>query len=417
MGIYTSGKYFNEAYDYASEIPANEAYDAAFGCAHILADCQANDMALFESAVYSDMNEVMAMHEGTTYVNENAFTDVLKKIVEMFKKLLAKIKGIFAAFLAKLRGAFKDGKELVKKYEKQIIKYGNWKGFKCKKIRVPKDDNIITAINTLFKYDEKSAGINTNMYKIYTRTHTDCFDVSIEKIFGTLDADKIKEMDTEDIKEKLLAFYTTKNFNDISNFNNDVLDELYDEEDTIDEDTIKESSSYFSKAWIKGVLNESEKWEKDVKKFNEKLEKNINTIIDNINKADDDLAKWIKDNPNTTIAHNNINDHKFAEKDDNGKIKKSSGYTFKDGNNQTSTESVQKTIHVLQKLANNDQEVITKVTSEYMAQVKFAISQARKVWTAAAAWSSGVHKESVEYVNALAECAAEQLYTNMEAIH
>ena len=58
MGIYTSNRYFGEAYDYASEIPMNEAYDAAFGCAHILADCQRNDMAIFESSIYSDMEEV-----------------------------------------------------------------------------------------------------------------------------------------------------------------------------------------------------------------------------------------------------------------------------------------------------------------------------------------------------------------------
>ena len=51
-----------------------------------------------------------------------------------------------------------------------------------------------------------------------------------------------------------------------------------------------------------------------------------------------------------------------------------------------------------------------------MTVVKFALAQARKVWTAAAAWSSGVHKESVEYVNAVGESAAEQFYSNMEAI-
>ena len=152
MGIYTSNRYlYNEAYDWASEIPANEAYDAAFGCAHILADCQANDMALFEHAIYSDFAEVKAVQEGVGYVNENAFTDIIKKIVEMFKKLLAKIKGIFSAFLAKLTGAFKNGKDLVKKYEKQIIKYANWKDFKCKGVRVPKSgkENIVSSINNI----------------------------------------------------------------------------------------------------------------------------------------------------------------------------------------------------------------------------------------------------------------------------
>ena len=160
MGIYTSNRYiYNEAYDWASEIPANEAYDAAFGCAHILADCQANDMALFEHTIRNDIAEVMSIQEGVGYVNENAFTDVIKKIVEMFKKLLAKIKGIFSAFLAKLTGAFKNGKDLVKKYEKQIIKYANWKDFKCKGVRKPKNNSIMGSINTMF---QKINGVAVN---------------------------------------------------------------------------------------------------------------------------------------------------------------------------------------------------------------------------------------------------------------
>ena len=427
MGIYTSNRYFNEAYDWASEIPANEAYDAAFGCAHILADCQTNDMALFESTIYSDFAEVRAVQEGYGYVNENAFTDVIKKIVEAFKKLLAKIKGIFAAFIAKLTGAFKNGKDLVKKYEKQIIKYSNWKDFKCKGIMKPKSDSIIEAINTLFKYSDTSVGVNTELYSLFlSGTNNSALNSAFEKLFETKDADKFNDMDTEDIKNKLLPNYfkdNNKTFNDITELHQDVQDVLYDDtEKELDGDDDNISGSYFSKGWIKGVLND-DKWEKNVKKFNERLDKNINTIIDNLNKSDDDLAKWITKNPDkelstTTDSHN---DKKFANSD-NGKIKKNSSYewkeadTVKNPNSKISTEVVQKAIHALQKVAGNEQEVITKVTSEYMTQVKFAMAQARKVWSAAAAWSSGVHKESVEYAQAVGESAAEQFYTNMEAV-
>ena len=88
------------------------------------------------------------------------------------------------------------------------------------------------------------------------------------------------------------------------------------------------------------------------------------------------------------------------------------------GNNYhtATTEDLQKAIHALQKIAGNDQEVIAKVTSEYMEVNKFVLAQARKLWTAAAAWSSGVHKESVEYANAMGDVAAEQLYTVMESV-
>ena len=423
MGIYTSNRYLNEAYDWASKIPANEAYDAAFGCAHILADCQANDMALFEHAIYNDFAEVKSIQEGVGYVNENAFTDIIKKIVEMFKKLLAKIKGIFSAFLAKLTGAFKNGKDLVKKYEKQIIKYSNWKDFKCKGILKPNDDDIITSINTLFKYNETSVGVNASIYKLSLFNST-ALNSNFNSLFGTNDANKVNDMDAEDIKNKLLPNYLSasgKTFNDITELHQNVQDTLYDDsEKEIDGEDDKVSGSFFSKNWIKGVLND-DKWEKNVKKFNERLEKNINTIIDNLNKSDDDLAKWINKNPDKklSIYSNGKNDKNFADSDSNGKIKKNSSDDWVNTKSafETTTEIVQKCIHVLQKVAGNEQEVITKVTSEYMTQVKFAMAQARKVWTAAAAWSSGVHKESVEYVNAVAECAAEQFYTNMESVH
>lgn len=206
MGIYTSNRYLGEAYDYASEIPVNEAYDAAFGCAHILADCQVNDMALFESTIYSDIAEVRSIQEGYGYVNENAFTSVLKKLAEAFKKLLGKIKGIFKAFIAKLTGAFKDGKDLVKRYEKQIIKYANWKDFKCTKVREPKKSisNLKEAINTVFQAQKISAFE-------YSLDHTRAFGDGVEllgnslKNFGNLKTtQKVIDADADDIKTELL---------------------------------------------------------------------------------------------------------------------------------------------------------------------------------------------------------------------
>lgn len=416
MGIYTSNRYFGEAYDYASEISANEAYDAAFGCAHILADCQTNDMALFEHTIYNDFSEVMSIQEGFGYVNENAFTDIIKKIVEMFKKLLAKIKGIFNAFIAKLTGAFKDGKGLVKKYEKQIIKYSNWKDFKCKKIRIPKNDNIKDSITNLFENVEKSAAS-------YTITIT---KTNANITTGLTDYDtptKVNDAEPEDIKNAIVGKYLS-GISDIKDMHTEVMDKLFDDEDTLDGDDQVKSASYFSKSWIKGVLND-DKWEKNVKKFNERLEKNINTIIDNLNKDDDALAsvmskaetkdKRINNTNIGTITYNSDNNG------DNKVVKSRSDFASNTTNvpkgSKSNYEPIQKAIHALQKIAGNEQEVITKVTSEYLTVVKFAIAQARKVWTAAAAWSSGVHKESVDYVNAVAECAAEQFYTNMEAIH
>jgi len=435
LGIYTSNRYFGEAYDYASEIPMNEAYDAAFGCAHILADCQRNDMAIFESSIYSDMEEVKSIQEGYGYVNENAFTDLIKKIIETFKKLIAKIKGIFAAFIAKITGAFKDGKDLVKKYEKQIIKYSNWKGFKCKKIRVPKTTktNIMTAVDNLFGYGEDKTGMKL-AYKINLSTDGKItFNTPITS--SKYDNPKIiDEADAEDLKNAIVTSYVSC-CTDLTELHENVMNELFDDEDDIDDDNVK-SGSYFSAAWIKQVLNEGEKWTKNIKKFNDNAEKNINTIIDNLNKDDDTLAKYMSKHPTEEDKKIKATD-KWAERDygvaSTKRVSKQSGMDFektitKDAtaaasgaspysdDHTATTEDLQKAIHALQKIAGNDQEVIAKVTSEYMEVNKFVLAQARKVWTAAAAWSSGVHKESVEYANAMGDVAAEQLYTVMESV-
>lgn len=473
MGIYTSGIRYREVPDYAAMIPANEAYDAAFGCAHILADCQANDMALFESSIYSDMNEVMALQEGYQVVNENAFTDVLKKIGEMFKKLIAKIKGIFKAFIAKLGGFAKNGKDLVKKYEKQILKYSNWKDFKVSKIRKPKSAhaNIKSAIQATFNID-KTDGYTLNTgdrYKLKINDATG--EDSIYVPWTNWTPKKVRESETDDIKLEILKTYVKQtngpSVSDWKDFSNDITEYLYEDEDTFDGDDDKVSSSTFTSDWVKGVLVDDDKWIDAAEKMNKNLDKWINGIIDDINKTHDNLVDQIKDNTPSYVnrssdAHNfggdsikvgksysrtkNVmtftksDDHELKDKIPDAEwdatpdyIKQHYNATSSSGKHELKTgdgakksgdkvnkgiesQIVQKGIQAMQRVASCEQEVVTKVTSEYMAQVKFAIAQAKKLWTSAAAWSSTEHKEAYEYYDALGECAAEQVYQNFEAI-
>ena len=434
MGIYTSNRYFGgEVPDYAAQIPANEAYDAAFGCAHILADCQTNDMALFESAIFNDMNEVMAVQEGVQVVNENAFTNVIKKIVEMFKKLLAKIKGIFSAFIAKITSAFKNGKDLVKKYEKQIIKYSNWKDFKVKGIRKPKNTtNIKTKLAEVFKFTLATNYELKSIYNAYS-TGTSVFNFGLGDNLNT--PEKIKEADNEDIKLAMLnkSYIQGVTISDYKDLDTEIKEYIYDEEETIDGDDDHISGSYFSAEWIKGVLL-AEKWESDIKKDSDKMEKLINKIIDDLNKTGDKLAafrtKEDKENKGKVSAMA-MTGHKFTS-DDTINVNKNtdvSSHAYTDMDSQSRkinglsddqtkkiNEQYQMGIQALQTLASNEQEVITKVTSLYMDNIKFATAQARKIWGAAAAWSSAEHKESVEYYQALGEASAEQFYMNMESI-
>ena len=456
MGIYTSNRYFGyDVPDYAAQIPANEAYDAAFGCAHIIADCQANDMALFESTIYSDMNEVMSLQEGYQVVNENAFTNVIKKIVEMFKKLIAKIKGIFNAFIAKLGGFAKNGKDLVKKYEKQILKYSNWKEFKVK-VRRPKGKS--TDIIGLINENIKIVGNTLNNPARYTMNTTGAVDLSAaggESSSTVEHYEKfLHDKDTEDIKDALLKLYVKADKSyDYKDFSTELTDEIYEDEEVWDGDDDKISSSSFTTEWIKGVLMDT-KLKTNSEKCASNLEKAINVIIDNLNKTHDNLAKKMSDTAatgrvdvssamsfgagadNSKDAHyskksydfNHATSKKHISEDEYNKLSDKSGWTETDDKDTSKgydkgtdsgvkSELVQKGIQCMQKVASNEQEVVTKVTSEYMSQIKFAMAQAKKIWTAAAAYSSTTHKEDASYYEALGECAAEQVYQSFEAIN
>ena len=429
MGLYTNSSRWSGVndYPYSDEIAANESYNAAFGCARIMMDVQQNDMAFFEAAIRDDVQEVMAYNEGVSYVNENAFTDVLKKIVELFKKLIAKIKGIIKSFIVKLTGSFRDSKKMVKKYENQIIKYSNWTGFKVKDIRVPKSDksNIIEAINTAVKVEGTPCYSEISDSLVNNSKFSTLYHMTIKKIN---DSDYDKETIRlniiqnggyfKGVKDKITSCENTEEVKEV------VYDDLWDDAETIDDDVVK-SGSYFTSSWIRQVLVDEDKTNKAVTKKEKELNGWIDKIITELNKMQDETAKiisvsdykekvMIDYNRGSFDAGTSRKKSEVSRKEVKSQISKISGKEL--SSPLYSAENFQQILRAAQTIASNEQEVITMNISIHLDAVKFAIAQARKVWTAAAAWSSGVHKEGYEYINALAECAEEEFYSNMESI-
>lgn len=406
MGIFTNSDRTNiGSVDYAELIPANESYGCALGAAQALIDVYNNDMALFEAAIASDFSEVAAVNEGATIVavNEGA-KEILTKVIEMFKKLLAKIKGIFEAFIAKLSSHCKDNKKLYDKYKNKITGANGWKDFKVK-VRKPKDNDIRGKIDTIFDY--KITDGSENGLTSYNIDGTDIMGLEFTKL------EKSDGYDSEEIKEKIMearldASVKDKIDGDMKNMEVEYMDLLFDEEELEDEWSLGDITGL----WVGGLLADGNKWETAVKKANDKLTRCISKVINELDKIKTETSKKYLDKGSY--------DRNASHKTQGVTVKSNLSIERKDmptdyENTGASYENELKRYSAIQRVASNEQEVITKFTNTYMNVVKFALAQARKVWTSAAAYVS-THNEGAEFYQAVGETYAFNFISDMEAV-
>jgi hypothetical protein len=117
----------------AGSIPMAEGYDCSFGPALALVEGARNDYAMFRAMLNVESRELQIRNESAGYVTEGEIaalqeatgSGIWTKIKELFSKLVAKIKAIFHNFMAKLNSLTKSDKEMVKKYEKEILRKTN----------------------------------------------------------------------------------------------------------------------------------------------------------------------------------------------------------------------------------------------------------------------------------------------------
>ena len=427
MGIYSSNV-LRESYsvtDFASQIEPDEKYNAVTGCAMAFLESQQNDLALFNATIANDFQEVAALQEGYEVINESV-ASVFEKIKEILKKLIAKIKGIFQSFLAKLRGTFSSNKNLYDDYVKQINKYYNWKDFKVKKFRKKKvDGEIGAAIEALATYN-----VANNEYKF--NLEADANDMKIAEI------DLLKDdLDNDDIMEKLVKNRLSTDINksvdsDLGNLNEEIMDYLFEDEDTEDE----WKTSDIINGIVGSVLKDT-KLENNIKKAADNLVKSINKMADAVdkealavNKALGSKEKTYK--AGTTIGLGTASDHnkksveKVAGSTDitntytSGSSKAdtyTSGGKYKHLEKKGDLEILSFVAGNLQKVVGQEQELATKLSSGVLSASKFLIAQARRVWSSAAAYSSTEHKnEGYEFYTAIGEASAYDFMSDMEAL-
>lgn len=443
MGIYNSNRMSGIGYnmvDYTSMVEADQSYNDITGCAMACLEAQQNDLALFNATITNDFTEVKYVQEGYSVLNESA-AGILDKIKEIFLKLLAKIKGIFKSFLAKLSGVFRSNKGLYDQYKDIISKYHSWKGFKVKKYRKLKTGS-----------DPVSAISNAVEYNIDKMSYSTTLSAKNPKVTELIDKDKNDNLDNEDIAKYLISDrlkdikFSSNLDDDLNNVTKELMDYVYDDEETKDD----WNGSDILNGIVGRILSQGDKIEDDVKKANSNLEKNINKIINALNKEQSDITKAITNkngsytgvsismkttdtNSNkASLNRSNINGLKSGvEKnsddsyyrgdvklyDDNEIFEKERTINNSTNGKELSLERISREVGVLQKIASEEQTLITKLTTARLTATKFLISQARRVWSSAAAFASSDHKnESYDFYTALGEASVYEFNVEMESI-
>lgn len=400
--------------NYADTIPAMEGYDCVTGCGIMLMENQYNDFALFNAGIIMDTNECKrTLNEGTVVINEG-FKDIINKIVELFQSLIAKIKGILQAFGAKLLKVFHANKKLVEKYKKIINGCGDWSKFKVNKYRSPKtnigDDEV-------FNYEIKSS--DTEGYSKALASN------DLTTVVYGMELGKVEKMSSDEITEKIIRSNLDSSISgsvdaDMKNFKKVALDALFEYESDKTNWTTAEISDIGDK------LTEADKFKSYIKKYSDNLTGTISKIINKLKDAQAKISDIVSDREkgNNDNLANNYNyasidvgvkndkyDTKYTtyKKNDSGEI-----------NTVEKARTQQKVVGALLSIATQEKTVITKLTSAYMDVYKFAIAQARKVYSSAAAYAS-THKsaknESADLIEAIGEAAYYDFMTDMDSIY
>lgn len=409
MGIYSNTRY-DSVGGYDVDVAANESYNCVTGCAMALIEGYQNDFALFESAIHSDMAEIAAVNEGVEVINEGA-REIWNKLKEIFSKLLAKIKGIFKSFIARISGVFADSAALHKKYSPVISKNSNWKNFKAK-VRPFKGNgaDVVGYINDKGDYKYRDS------YLMADHFSHDVGGIKAATIFS-----KDSDIDQDDIYSAVVSrslsddLKNAINGGDINDIGKEFMDIIFDDEEVKDDWTTGD----ILHSYIGDLLKDATKNEEKIKKCNTNMEDTIAKIIKQINKESENVSKALSNKRLNGTKTPDSYKSKSVHVDDGDK-KKGTVSTVDALGSSTTEAELEKTERLAgfwQRYANAEQAVINKLTAARLAAYKFAITQARRVFSSAAAYASVDHKnESYDYYTAVGEAVEYDTLSDLQAI-
>ena len=400
------------------------------------------------------------------------FIKLLAKIKGIFQAFLAKLRGTFSSN----KNLYDDYvKQINKYYNWKDFKVKNFRKLKGGGTDAAGKIDSVGAYNVdRMSYSVSLAGVsqankaknidaNTTLSKI-VKDYLDDKDIDSEDINKVLIQDRLG---SNDLKKEL--------DDDLNNMNEAFMDCVFEDADTEDE----WKTSDIINGIVGSVLKEGTKIQDNVEKCNKNLNSNINKIINQLEKISSDVNKVyggkngesftsktvsmsagekMKGTMSVTDFESTKQDtHVILNKDgtkyldkkgnpitgteaslkntkipknselyrlfNNGEIKigvndnRKNNRTYNNKDNKDDLETLSKVASILQRVAGQEQELITKFTTARLTATKFLVSQARKVWASAAAYSSTEHKnEGYEFYTAFGEAYAYDFMSDMEAL-
>lgn len=367
------------ANSFSDNIVANESYDGIVGAYTAVEENAINEHRIFESVIGRDFTEAYvaagALDESALEaVNEASLGGIWEKVKAFFKKMAEKILGVIKSIKDRVVIAFtRDGKELVKKYDKQIVKKINTS--KMKNFKFTFYGEEITKDNPLAKDPAKcienilsGTELATKMNSCFNSAKTSFSNIENVTSKGEID-EKILLTDDQlsDLKEKAYKSVSENeatNKSELMKWATDVSDVDETEGLTLDVykkivNVLKDGQSVIKK------LNDSES---KVKKIYSKMIKEAEDIQNKINK----IAHTEKYNKAASLA------------------------------NALATNTI--------KMGNALTNIATDVLTASIAEVKLGYKNARSIFTRAATYGGKDEAALMEAVSQVSDYEVEQIF-------
>lgn len=381
---------------------ADESYAGVAGAYRMMEESAINSHSIFEAVIgrdyveaYNAINPSIVSESDLEAVNEASIGEIWGKVVAFVQKLWQKLLGILKSIKDRVAAVFvRDGKELVNKYKKDILKkvtngdFTDKFKFKWKETKNKSADYLGTGLQILLSSSEAGSELSTNFN-------------NAEKSKSEHDAGNGIDASTADGRENIAKINDTSEDKGLPGIRPYTSDEITTMTEKTLGQIIKSNSDVSKKDFPKEFHDMWFEDEDEKDNFSAKMD----DIIDTLNGAKQGFKDIEK-------AEKTVNNHfkDFRKKSENIS-KEMSKLAGKDANTDwaaTANRQASRAITCLNVISTCSTATISAWTACFKEEVK----QARAVWIKAATWRKTATTEStlLEAVEQVSDFEVEQMF-------